>query len=382
MLFLCGLSGLLFYLDRQIVPVLKPSLKAEMGWSDTDYGWLVTTFLLFYTTFYLVTGRWIDRWGTRRTMPFFLASMSVATILCGLGRNLMEMSAYHALLGVAEAGIMPAILVAIFKWFPHERRALAYTVKAPFNVVGQIAAAPLVLFVTRFASWRLAFFVPGFLGLLCAALWWRADSEAGPGTPQESNAVVSYTQILNRREIWGVIAAKFVSDPLWFFLLYWESGYLQEKLGMSLRDLGRIGWIPTVIATVVLISIGAFSDRLVKRFGWTAARSARLILQTSACLAPAVLALQYTRDYTVALFFLCLVRTMMIIWLNFTTLLLADLVPTNQMGRATGLMSALGAAMAMICGSIAGPLITRVGYGPIFAVGACLHPVGAFILWR
>ncbi|MEO6004321.1 MAG: MFS transporter [Opitutus sp.] len=383
---LCGFAGMFFYMDRATLSVLKTTLKGELGWTDTDYGWLVTTFMLFYTGCYFVSGRWLDRWGTRLMMPVFIGLMSAATLLSGLARSLGEMAACRALLGIAEAGVMPAIMVAIFHWVPVHRRGLASTIKEPLYVAGQILATPLAVWFTQRSSWHMAFFVPGAAGLVVALMWWSTDvspgvASAAPARPS-STPPVSYGDILRRRELWGVIAARCVSDPLWFFLIYWEPGFLQERLGLSLGALGKVGWIPTAVATTALLIFGAGSDWLVTRCGWTPARSRRIILQSLACLGPLVLALHFVHNTTLAIVLLCVVRVMAVTWLNFTNIFMADLVPRAMIGSAVALMSAVGACTGMLCNAIVGPVVTAAGYGVIFAVGACLHPIAALILWR
>lgn len=383
---LCGFAGMFFYMDRATLSVLKTTLKSELGWSDTDYGWLVTTFMLFYTACYFISGRWLDRWGTRRMMPIFVGAMSTATLLSGFASSLGEMAACRALLGLAEAGVMPAIMVAIFQWVPEHRRGLASTIKEPLYVAGQILATPLAVYFTQRASWHLAFFVPGAAGIVLAFAWWwtdaRPSSRVDSPTAQPHQPAASYREVLRRKEIWGVIAARCVSDPLWFFLIYWEPGFLQEKLGLSLGALGRVGWIPTAAATAALLIFGASSDWMVTRLGWTPARSRRSILQALACLGPLVIALHYVHDTTLAIVLLCLVRIMAVTWLNFTNIFMADLVPRNMIGTAIALMSAVGACTGLLCNTVVGPIVSATGYGAIFAVGAFLHPIAALILWR
>jgi len=383
-LVLCGLAGALFYMDRQVLAVLKTTLRIEKGWSDTDYGWLVTVFMACYTVCYLFTGRWIDRWGTRRAMPVFVGLMSIATILSGVARNLGEMGAFRALLGLAEAGVMPAIMVAVFSWFPPDRRGTASTVKEPLYVLGQVLATPAAVFLTQLWSWHAAFLAPGIFGLFVAGAWWWLDKIPADTASASTRAVppVRYRDALRRRELWGVIAARLVSDPVWFFFIYWEPGFLQEKVGLSLTELGRIGWIPTAVATGTLILLGTFSDWLVVKLAWTPARSRRVILQSLACLAPTILALRFVENHALAIALLCIVRIMMVVWLNFSNLFIADLVPKNLIGTAVALMSAFGAAAGLLCNAVVGSVVSSVGYGAVFAVAACLHPLAAFILWR
>ncbi len=388
---LCGFAGMLFYMDRGTLSVLKTTLKTDLGWTDRDYGWLVTVFMLFYTTCFFFSGRLIDRWGTRMMMPLFIGAMSVATALSGLARNLGEMGACRALLGIAEAGVMPAIMVAIFQWVPAHRRGLASTIKEPLYVVGQVLATPLAVWFTTRWNWHAAFFAPGLVGLFIALAWGVTDRRSTLVSPKPVALIAAappvaapsgYRAVLSRREIWGVIAARLVSDPLWFFLIYWEPGFLQERMGLTLGELGRIGWIPTAVATAALLIFGPTSDWLVTRFGWAPARSRRVILQSLAVLAPLVLVLHYVKQPAMAIVLLCLVRVMAVTWLNFTNILMADLVPQKMIGTAVALMSAFGAGTSMVCNAFIGPMVGSIGYGVIFAIGACLHPIAAVILWR
>lgn len=381
---MCGFAGALFYLDRQTLSVLKTTLKTELSWTDVDYGWLVSTFMLSYTACYLFTGRLIDRWGTRLSMPTFVGVMSAATLLTAIARNLGEMGACRALLGLAEAGVMPATMVAIFRWFPPERRGVASTIKEPLYVLGQVLATPLTAAVTLAWNWHLAFVLPGILGFMVAAAWWLTDRspvmvaqrEAAPTQP------TSYREALAQRNIWGVILARLISDPLWFFFIYWEPGFLQERLGMSLGELARIGWIPTAVGTGTLLLLGMLSDWTVVRFGWTPSHSRRRILQCAAIFSPLVLVLPMLHNHALAIMVLCLARVMMVVWLNFTNLYMADLVPQSLIATSVALMSAFGAATGLLCNAIVGPVLENVGYGAVFAVGACLHPAAAFVLWR
>ncbi|HZQ36107.1 MAG TPA: MFS transporter [Dehalococcoidia bacterium] len=382
---LCGVAGMLFYLDRQTLSVLKTTLKLELGWTDTQYGWLVSAFMASYTLGYLVSGRWIDRWGTRRAMPVCLGVMSVAALGCGLAQTLPQMTAFRALLGMAEAGVVPAVMVAIVTWFPPMWRGTASTIKEPINIAGQIIATPVAVACTAMWGWRSAFFAPGVAGLTVALAWWWVDRlpDEGPISSRRVPAKSeSYLTTLRRRELWGVIAARMVSDPAWFFLLYWEPGFLQERVGLSLGQLGRIGWIPTAVAIVSLVGFGMFSDRLIARSHWSPARSRRVILQLLALFAPVLVLLPFVHRPALAIALLCVVRVVMVVWLNFSNLFITDLVPHHVTGTALALMSACGAAMGLLCNSLIAPVVSSVGYGVVFATAGCLHPLAALILWR
>lgn len=204
---------MLFYIDRQTLSVLKTTLKIEQGWTDTQYSWLVTAFMVPYTLSYLVTGQMIDRWGTRRMMPLFLGVMSIATLLCGMSTNLWTLGICRFVLGAAEAGIVPAVLVSIVTWFPYDRRGMANTFNKPLTVAGQVFVAPLAVWISLELNWRWAFILPGLVGMSAALIWWLLDRH--PPLHQALPPVrpaVSFREVLGNRAIWGVLAASLYDE--------------------------------------------------------------------------------------------------------------------------------------------------------------------------
>lgn len=381
LLLLAGFAGMLFYIDRQTLSVLKPTLKAEMGWSDTNYSWLVGAFMVPYTLCYLVTGQLIDRWGTRVMMPLFLGVMSVATVLTGLANNLWTIGACRFLLGAAEAGIVPAVLVAIVTWFPRDRRGTANTFNKPLTVAGQILVAPLAVWITAELGWRWAFVLPGLFGLVAAKLWWMLDrSPPDYGETPARATPPTFREVIGTRVIRGVLFARIVSDPLWFFLIFWQPGFLQEELGMSLAEFGRVGWIPAAASVGFLMAFGVVSDRLIDR-GWSPAASRIRILMLTAALSPAVLILRWVDHPGLAITLLTIVQIMTATWLSMTGLLMSDLVPRRMVGTSVAIMSAFGAAMGTVFNLFAGPVIEAVGYSTLLILASLLHPVAAGILW-
>jgi len=319
-------------------------------------------------------------------MPALLIVMSMATIMSGLANSLHEMGIWRALLGVAEAGVMPTVMVAVFFWFPPERRGTANAIKEPIYVVGQIAATPMAALMTALISWHFAFFTPGVFGLFVAVAWWFTDCQKLPKSTveirdQTLEPKISYLDILRRKEIWGVILARLISDPLWFFFIYWEPGYLQEKVGLSLHELAQIGWIPTAAGTSALLLLSFFSDSLISRLNWSPAKSRRMVLQFVSVLSPMVLLLQFTDNRILVIALLCVARMMMVTWLGLSSLLMADIVPRKMIGTSIALMSAFGAGTGLLFNSFVGPVLGSMGYGVIFAFGAMLHPIASVVLW-
>ena len=379
---LSGLAGMLFYIDRQALSVLKTTLKDDWALTDVNYGWLVAAYMIPYTIFYLISGRLIDRWGTRLMMPIFLAGMAVATVGSGLAVGLWSFGATRVLLGVAEAGIIPAVMVAIVAWFPVNQRGTATTLNKPLTVAGPILVVPFAAWMSAHYGWRWAFIVPGVLSGAVAVAWWFTDrgapAEAAFGAPRE---LPSFRTVLARKDIRGVLLARLLTDPLWFFLMFWQPGFLQEELGVSLVDFGRLGWIPAATSLLGIMALGFTSDVLVRR-GVAPARSRVRILIYAAALAPALIALTWTHSISVSLALLSLVQVMTASWLSFSAVLLSDLVPPRMVGTTVAVMSALGATSGLLLNLAAGPLIEAFGYNHLLAAGALLHPLAALVLWR
>jgi len=377
-LLLTGVAGMLFYVDRQTLSVLKSTLKAEEGWTDIQYSWLVTAFMVPYTLCYFVTGQLIDRWGTRLMMPVFLGAMSLATLISGLADNLLVFGASRFLLGAAEAGIVPAVLVAIVTWFPNDRRGMANTFNKPLTVAGQVLVAPWAAWITLEFGWRWAFVLPALLGLVAAVLWFGLDRAPPYATGEQ--APVRIREILRSPIIRGVLLARLISDPLWFFLIFWQPGFLQEELGMSLERFGHIGWIPAAASLGFIMLTGVMSDWLIVR-GWTPVASRLRILTLTAGLSPALLALLWVHGHGPALALLTVVQIMTATWLSMTGLLLSDLVPRRTIGTSVAVVSAVGAAAGGLVNLTAGPLIEAIGYSTLLVLGCLLHPLAAGILW-
>lgn len=376
---LAGLGGMLFYVDRQSLSVLKTTLHLEWEWTDADYGRLVAAFMVPYTLCYLVVGRWIDRWGTQVVMPVCLALMSVATLGSGLARNGWELGLSRALLGVAAAGIMPSVLVAIVRWFPPGLRGTATTLNKPLLVAGQILVVPFAAWVALELGWRWAFLLPGGLGLVCALAWWCTDRGA-PHAPA-AGPLPDYRAVLARPEIRGILLARVLSDPMWFFLVFWQPALLQEKLGLSLAEFGQVGWIPAAASLLGIMFLGMFSDRLVRRGVRPAVARARVLVAASA-IAPAIWLLAGVDSAPLAIALLSVIQVMTASWLSLSGLLMSDLVPAREVGTTVAVMSAIGAASGALFNVAAGLLVSALGYPVLLLLGGLLHPLAAFILWR
>ncbi|HEY4417479.1 MAG TPA: MFS transporter [Verrucomicrobiae bacterium] len=385
LLLLLVVASVLFVMDRQALAILKSTISNEFGTNNGDYGLLVTAYLMPYTIGYLFSGQLIDRWGTSRCTVIFLIGMSAATVACGLARNFHELLAAQVFLGLSESGIVPSIMVMVTRHYPAERRGLVLTLFQALQSIGPVITPPVVAAITLAHGWRYSFLVPGLLSFALAFVWFFSDSRARPATAPTaprpnvigfSNVKLMFTSPALR----GVLLVRMVTDPAWFFLIYWQAAFLQDRAGWTLADLGRWIWLPPAVAGVVNIIAGASSDRHLRR-GGDAPTARRIVLQRIALLAPCfALAPFVTGNRMVVLLTLVLCYVMANVWLTMVNVLVTEVAPAGMVATVYGMLSALGGASSFIFNSVAGSLVDHLGYGTVFIFCACLYPVGLWIL--
>jgi ACS family hexuronate transporter-like MFS transporter len=221
-------STFLNYLDRQVLSVVKPLVKAEFGFSDSHYSLLVSAFMAGYIVMYPISGRLVDIYGSRRCMLVFVSVWSLATLLTGFAGGLAHLLACRLLLGLAEPGNYPAALRATAVWFRPEERGFPTSMFSAGSAIGAIVAPPLIGLLAQSHGWRGAFVIPGALSLVWIAAWWflyrepQNDLAAGAKAKQS----VPWRDLLRNRVLWGLVTARLLSDPVWYFLLFWFPGYI------------------------------------------------------------------------------------------------------------------------------------------------------------
>lgn len=386
-LILMTVDSILGMIDRNAVSVLKPTLKQVFSISDSQYGLLVTAFMVPFALFYVLTGRWVDRYGSRITLTLFVTIWSLATIAAGFAQSFPQLLFWRAVLGAAEAGLLPASMIALITWFPRERLATVYAIKNPLQALGPILTPPIVAFLALSYGWRSAFVIPGVLGLIFAYLWWRADRNpptypvsAAQAETEADTTVWTIRAVLAHRAIWGVLLFRVISDPVWFFFQYWQAGYLQEVIGSSLADAGRLLWIPPAINAVTTFATAAWSDRLVR--SGRSGGSARLkVMYAVVPLALLIAVLPFVRSTWSVLAIFTTTYILSYTWLYLSNILITELFPRRAVGTAVGLVNCVGTAGAALFNLAAGPVIDAYGYAPVFFACAALHPLAAAVAW-
>ncbi|HOK51530.1 MAG TPA: MFS transporter, partial [Bacteroidales bacterium] len=260
------------YLDRQVIAILKPILEGEIGLNEIDYGYVVMAFQVAYAVGMIFAGRLIDAVGTRMGYALALIFWSVAAMLHAFARSAFSFGVFRALLGFSEAGNFPAAIKTVAEWFPKKERALATGIFNSGANVGALLAPVVVPWLAYHLGWQSAFLLVGAIGFIWLIFWFmwyqvpekstKVTSEelayikSDRDEQQESDDQVSWWRLLHYPQTWAFVIGKFLTDPIWWFYLFWIPGWLATVRGTGL-DLKSFGLPMVVIYTATTIgSIG------------------------------------------------------------------------------------------------------------------------------
>ena len=266
------------YMDRQVIGILKTTLQHQFGWNEIDYGNLVAAFQGAYAIGMLVVGRAIDRLGTRLGYTLAMALWSIASMAHGIAASLTGFLAARFALGFGESAVFPASLKAIAEWFPRKERSLATGIANAGTNVGAIITPLIVPWVTVHWGWRWAFVLIGGLGLFWLAAWlwiYRSPEQDRHCSPEELAFIrsdspepqgqVPWLSLLSYRQTWAFTLGKFITDPIWWFFLFWAPDFLQRVHGLSLLQLGVPIMLIYLLADAGSVAGGWFSSALIHR---------------------------------------------------------------------------------------------------------------------
>jgi MFS transporter, ACS family, hexuronate transporter len=374
------------YVDRQIVSILKPDLKKEFGLDDSGYATLVNVFLLCYASAYAPAGWLVDRFGAGRMMLLGMIGWSAACLGAGFSKTFGQLAMFRGALGIAEPTTFPSQLRIVTIWFPPKLRATANSICSSGGTIGAIVATPLIAWLAVQFNWHAAFIVPGVLGLLLVLVWRMVYRDPPQGfvagetsTATRRETAFTWPQLWRTRSLWGILLVRFVSDPVWYFCLFWLPGYLRENSGLTLAQIGMVGWIPFLAADLGGIGSSAASDRLVRR-GHAPLKARKMILIGAALLAPVCALTPHFPQPVATLAIFSIVAAVCLTWLFNLGVVVADAFPAANVGSVWGIAGAFGACGGMVFNKFVGDLMGKFGSEQIFMVLAVLHPLAAIIL--
>ncbi len=374
------------YLDRQVLGVLAPDLSRMFGWSEIDYGYIVTAFQAAYAIGLLSAGAIIDKLGTRIGYALAICVWSIAAMSHALASSVLGFAAARFLLGLGEAGNFPSAIKTVAEWFPRRERAFATGIFNAGSNVGAILAPLMVPIVAVTLGWRAAFLFTGILSAAWLVTWlivYRPATQhpsvsAGElafirSDPDEPASKVPWAQILRHREAWAFVAAKFMTDPIWWFFLFWLPKFLNSEYGLTLTGLGPPLIVIYLMADVGSIAGGWIAGRFIKR-GWSVNRARKTaMLLCAIAVVPIVFASSATNLWT-AVLLIGLATAGHQGWSANVFTLTSDMFPRHVVGSVVGLGGFAGAVGGMLIATFTGFLLESTGsYVPVFIMAGSAY---------
>lgn len=378
MLGMAFLATVINYLDRQTLSVMAPLLLAKFHISAEGYADIIFSFMLAYTIMNGVSGRVLDRLGTKVGYALTVAWWSGAEILHAFSAGAVSLGAFRFLLGSGEAGNYPAGVKLIAEWFPAEERSLASGIFNSGAAIGSILAPPLLAWIVLDLGWRIAFVVIGLLGFVWMAVWMAVYHEPHAIAVRPKRFPLG--SLLRSRFLWQFTLSKVFSDPVWYFYTFWVPQYLKVAHGFSMVQIGEAAWIPFLTAVIGNIAGGAVFRGLLS-FGLGAPITRRLsVLVFSLSMVSAVFVAR--NENAVQCIILISISTFG--YCGALANLLAipgDVFPHETVASIWGFASMGSGLGAMIFSLITGWLVDRHSFRPVFVICGILPVIAAAIVW-
>ncbi|HEU4786602.1 MAG TPA: MFS transporter, partial [Gemmatimonadaceae bacterium] len=369
-----------------VIGILKPTLQQELGWSDIDYGHIVFAFSLAYAIGLLVSGRLIDRLGTKIGYALALTIWSVAAMAHAAARSIGGFAAARVALGLGEAANFPAAIKSVAEWFPRRERALATGIFNSGTNVGATLAPLFVPWLTLRYGWQAAFLVTGAFGLLWLLLWWplygrpethprvsAAELAQIRSEPDEPARRVPWRELLRHRQMWAFAIAKLITDPIWWVYLFWIPDFLNRTHGIDLQHMGAPLVAIYLVADAGSIGGGWLSSALLAR-GWSvnAARKTAM-LACALAVVPIVFAARVSGLWT-SVAIIALAAAAHQGWSANVYTMVSDMFPRWAVGTVVGLGGMAGMLGSMFIAETTGLVLQATGsYLVVFAIAGTAY---------
>ncbi len=368
------------YVDRQVLGILAPLLQKELGFNDAQYGAIVSWFTLGYAIGYLGIGRLLDRIGTRIGFSLSVTVWSLAAMGHALVRSATGFSFARFSLGIGESGNFPASIKTVTEWFPVKERALATGIFNAGSNVGAVLAPLLVPFIALTWGWRAAFIITGALGFIWLVAWLAVyrPPERHPrvtagelahirSDATESTTPVPWITVLGRRQTWAYVVGKAMTDPVWWFYLFWLPKFLDARYAVKLASVALPLVTIFLFADVGSIGGGWLSSALIKR-GWTVNRARKTALLIAALAIVPTMFAPSTPTLWATVAIVALAAAAHQWWSTNLFTISSDLVPRRVIGTVVGIGGFAGSITGFVFQRVVGNVLQANGgnYTPIF----------------
>jgi len=385
------------YFDRFLMGILAPFLEEDIGWSELQYGYVVSAFQFAYAVGTILFGYVIDRIGTRKGLALAVFLWSIASMLHAAARSWVGFALARIGLGLSEAGNFPASIKTVAEWFPKKERALATGLFNGGSNVGAIMAPLLIpLIIASLGSWRWVFILSGLLGFFWLIFWlilYRPAAKSRFVNKKELDYIsegensiegekISWVNLLKYRQTWTVVAGKVLTDPVWYFYLFWGAKFLHSKYGIDLKEMALPLVSIYVIADFGGIAGGAISSFLMKK-GKSANFSRKITMLGSAILVLPVMTVPHFSSLFPAVALIAVAAAGHTSWSANIFTVISDLFPKQVVATVTGFATTMSTIVGMITALLIGFVLNESGtegYNIAFAVASCAYLIAIAVI--
>lgn len=381
------------YIDRQVLGVLAPTLQRDLGWSEIEYGYIVTAFQAAYAIGLVCAGAIIDRLGTRIGYALAIGIWSLSAMSHALASSVIGFAAARFALGLGEAGNFPAALKTVAEWFPRRERALATGIFNSGSNIGAIVAPLAVPFFAVHWGWPSAFLFTGALSAAWLVLWLTTyrPAEQHPrlsgaelayirSDPVEPSKHIPWGELLRHRQTWAFVMAKLMTDPIWWFFLFWLPKFLNAEYGLTLTGLGAPLVAIFLMADIGSIGGGWLAGRLIRR-GWSVNRARKgAMLACGSCVVPIIFAAG-AANLWLAVGLIGLATAGHQGWSANVLTLPSDMFPRHAVASVVGIGGFAGAIGGMMIATFTGFLLETTGsYVPVFLMAGSAYLLALLVV--
>jgi MFS transporter, ACS family, hexuronate transporter len=384
------------YIDRTMLGLLKPDLAKEFSWSEDDYGNIVTAFQAAYAFGFLIFGRIIDKLGPKIGYSIAIIIWTIGHVAHGFSSTILSFMASRMVLGIGEAGHFPTVVRASSEWFPQKERSYAIGWVNSATTIGVILTAPtLAIFMKVLGlDWRTTFIVTGLFGAILLALWWFVYSnprETGKVSdaemawiehdPPEKVEQVGWLKLVTKKEAWAFAIPKFLTDPVWFLMLFWLPSYFKSAYQVDLKVILLPMIIMYLISDVGSIMGGWLSSKIIQS-GRTPNFARKTTMLIAGCF---VLPLLFVTSINNMWIGVVIIGFALAGHQAFSSNLLSippDMFPKKAVGSVIGLGGFMGGIGGMIMAKSTGLVLDATGgnYTIIFAVCTTVYFIAVAVI--
>jgi ACS family hexuronate transporter-like MFS transporter len=386
------------YISRQTFSVLAPLITAQYHLTHTDLAKILGAFQISYALTWLLGGILLDAVGTRLGLALAVIFWSVVNILTAFATSVFSFAAFRFLLGIGEGFNWPGASKTVAEWFPSEERSVAVAIFDSGSSVGGAVAALTIPLIAAAFGWRTAFVFSGMLGFVWLLVWLRVyyplDSHpnvtpaevalirSGQDVPVASaeHGIKRWLKLARNRNVWGIVLGRALTDPIWWFYVFWLPQYLSDARGFSMTRIALFAWLPFVAADLGNFTGGLISGYCIRR-GLSVVR-ARLWVCVVSCL-PMLLGIPTAgvENIYTAMGLICFALWGYASWSTMGLTLPSDLFPPEVVATVTGLSGLAAGLVGAVFTLAVGMLVDRFSYRPAFLIAGLMPLLAtAFLL--